>query len=173
MFSAPPAPRFCIRAHISLKVNNQCPSEKAISKRFPVTRSTGKTKISTAKMRSIRRWCVFLFFAFVVRVIPDAVRSGRRIADDGSRRRRQEGLLEGNRSVLSVRCLLYDEVSLYAAAPLEPGFPALDAARESGQLPQRGRRIPRQVPVEYRCVGKVRRPPDRHASCQCYHFVFC
>ena len=82
------------------------------------------------------RRCVSLCQSF-----PDAVRPGRRDRRRRGARRREEGLLEGRRPVLPVRPVLHDQVPVRAAAPVEPGLPAPDAARQGDQVQQgRGRR---------------------------------
>ena len=69
--------------------------------------------------------------------VSDAVRSRRRIVDDGSRRRREGRLREGRRPVLPVRPVLPDQVSVRAAASVERRFSAPDAAREGRCAPTR------------------------------------
>ena len=82
-------------------------------------------------------------------------------ADGEVHARRQGGLLERGRPVLPVRPLLHDQVPLCAAASVEPGLPAPDAARQGDQASQgRGRRG-REVPRLHRRARPVRRHPDR------------
>ena len=65
-----------------------------------------------------------------VQRVPDAVRSRRREQHRRDRRRRQVGLRQGRRPVLSVRPLLHDQVPVRAAASVERRLPAPDAARQ-------------------------------------------
>ncbi len=72
-----------------------------------------------------------------VRRVSDAVRPGRQRADRRSRRR-TEGEIQGRRRpVLPVRHVLHDQVSVRAAASVEPRLSAPDAARKGGALQRR------------------------------------
>ena len=65
-----------------------------------------------------------------VPVVPDPVRCHRCLTDHGARWGRQAGLLAGGGELLPVRHVLHDQVSVRAAAPLERGLSAPDAARQ-------------------------------------------
>ena len=87
--------------------------------------------------------------------VPDPVRPGGRLQHAGGGRRRQEGLLEGRRPVLPVRHLLHDQVPLRAAASLERGLPAPDAARQGDQVQEGRRLVPRQAALLHRRDGQA------------------
>ncbi len=101
-----------------------------------------------------------------VRRLPHAVRPGGREQHPGSRRRRQEGLLEGGRPVLPVRPVLHDQVPVRAAARMERGLPAHHAARQGHQVQEGRRHLRREVPLGHRRARPLRRHPDRGAGGQ-------
>ena len=69
-----------------------------------------------------------------------AVRVDRRIEDRGTQWCRPTGLSAGGRSLLPLRHVLHDQVSVCAASSLECGFSPLDAARQGRQVSRRGTR---------------------------------
>ena len=138
------------------------PSAKAVSTRRRAIRWTGKIPSSTTRTRSTRNSARLRHLPRLpplrqpVPRVPDAVRSRRRIVDDGSRRRRQGRLREGRRPVLPVRPVLPDQVPVRSAASVERRFPAPDAAREGRAPPSAARRSSRRrsSPTR-RTVGKL------------------
>jgi glycerol-3-phosphate dehydrogenase subunit C len=76
-------------------------------------------------------------------------------------------LLEGGRPVLPVRPLLHDQVPLRAAAPVERGLPAHDAAGQGDQVQEGRGGQGRAVPGLDRRARPVRRHPHRRAGGQC------
>jgi rubrerythrin len=122
----------------------QPPCAKATSKRPPATRSTGRTPTSTTRPRrgrdgaGVRHLPRLPPLREPVPELPEPVRPGRRHRRRRGARRGQGRLLEGGRPVLPVRPVLHDQVPVHAAAPVEPGLSAPDAARQGHQVHSKG-----------------------------------
>ncbi len=74
---------------------------------------------------------------------------------------RPTGLSAGGRSLLPVRHVLHDQVSVRAAASLECGFSPLDAARQGREVSRRGNTLARQG-LEFYGFGRHARGHSRH-----------
>ena len=144
---------------------------KAASRRRPAIRSTGASPSSSTRTSLVQelervfdichgcRRCFSLCNSF-----PTAVRCDRRLADRRTRWRRQEGLLGGRRSLLPLRHVLHDEVSVRAAAPVEHRLPAPDAARQGRAVPQGRRRALRDRVLSATDTGRHASPAFRSSS---------
>ena len=98
--------------------------------------------------------------------LPEAVRPGRRHRRRRGARRQEGRLLEGGRPVLPVRPVLHDQVPVHAAARVEPGLPAPDAARQGDQVQEGRGQARREVSGHHRRARPVRRHPGRGAGGQ-------
>ncbi len=77
-------------------------------------------------------------------------------------RRREEGVLGSRRSLLPLRHVLHDQVSVRAAASVERRLSASDVARQGGDSIRRGGpRLARQDPQRHRGGRPDRRHPGR------------
>jgi hypothetical protein len=102
-----------------------------------------------------------------VRIVPHAVRPGRRRARPWKWMAWTKGLLEGGRPVLPVRPVLPDQVPLCAAARVEPGLPAHHAARQGHQVQEGRSRLRRKIAGLHRRARPVCRHSHRGAGGQC------
>ncbi len=116
---------------------------KAVSRPRPAIRSTGAKPEFYDEAALDRNWSAYSTSATAAGAASACAQPSRRCSTRStrpprwSRRRRQEGLLEGRRPLLPVRHVLHDQVPVRAAASLERGFPAPDAARQGGASSRR------------------------------------
>ena len=74
---------------------------------------------------------------------------------------------QGRRPLLPLRPLLHDQVPVCAAARWNLDFPAPDAARQGGQIPEGRRPAARPDPDQHRRCRSLRRHPGRGADGEC------
>ena len=142
---------------------------KAASRRPRAIRSTGAVPSSATKRARSRSSSASSTSATAAGAASACATRSRRCSTPSTRsptrrgrRRRQEGLLGRRRSLLPLRHVLHDEVSVRAAASLERRLPAPDAAREGVQASQDGKPVRTRDKILER-DGR-RRQPRRHSG---------